>query len=299
MKIQDINVDGQQVRVAVRAGAADGVPLLLINGIGTSLEVLQPFADALDPALTVIRFDVPGTGGSPLPQRPYRFGGLCKLIAALLSQLGHETADVLGISWGGGVAQHFAAFQPRRCRRLVLVSTATGSLMVPARPSVLLRMATPRRHTDPGYLQRAAPRLYGGSARTEAHQAGAHLHRGQHPPLSSRGYLYQLTAAAGWTSVPFLPALRQPVLIMSGDDDPIIPLANAHLMHRLIPDSRLHVFRGGHLGLVTEAEQLAPVVERFLHPAGARGGRPRRFRHWPAALNLRAPGTCGLLSRAR
>ena len=143
MKIQHISVDGQQVRVAVRAGAADGVPLLLVNGIGASLEVLQPFMDALDPALTVIRFDVPGTGGSPLPQRPYRFGGLCKLIAALLSQLGHETADVLGISWGGGVAQHFAAFQPRRCRRLVLVSTATGSLMVPARPSVLLRMATP------------------------------------------------------------------------------------------------------------------------------------------------------------
>lgn len=117
MKIQHISVDGQQVRVAVRAGADDGVPLLLVNGIGASLEVLQPFTDALDPALTVIRFDVPGTGGSPLPQRPYRFGGLCKLIAALLSQLGHETADVLGISWGGGVAQHFAAFQPRRCRR--------------------------------------------------------------------------------------------------------------------------------------------------------------------------------------
>jgi hypothetical protein len=60
-------------------------------------------------------------------------------------------------------------------------------------------------------------------------------------------------------------------------------------MHRLIPDSRLHVFSGGHLGLVTEAGQLAPVVERFLHPAGARGGRPRRFRYWPAALNRRAP----------
>ena len=296
MKIQHINVDGQQVRVAVRAGDDCGVPLLLINGVGASLEVLQPFVDALDPALTVIRFDVPGTGGSPLPKRLYRFGGLCRLIAAMLSQLGYETADVLGISWGGAVAQHFAAFQPRRCRRLVLVSTATGSLMVPARPSVLLRMATPRRHTDPVYLQRFAPLLYGGSARTEAHEIGAHLHRGHHAPSLSRGYLYQLTAAAGWTSVPFLPALRQPALIMSGDDDPIIPLANAHLVHRLIPDSRLHVFSGGHLGLVTEAERLAPVVERFLRSAGARAGRPRRFRYWPAALNLRAPG---VLSRAR
>ena len=64
--------------------------------------------------------------------------------------------------------------------------------------------------------------------------------------------------------MPFLPLVRQPTLIMSGDDDPIIPLANARLMHRLIPDSRLHVFHGGHLGLVTEAAQLAPVVSQFL-----------------------------------
>src|ERR1700730_8343594 len=71
-------------------------------------------------------------------------------------------------------------------------------------------------------------------------------------------------AGRGWTSVPSLPLLRQPTLIVSGDDDPIIPLANAHLMHRLIPHSRLHVFHGGHLGLVTEAPQLAPTVDCFL-----------------------------------
>jgi len=81
---------------------------------------------------------------------------------------------------------------------------------------------------------------------------------------SPRGYLYQLAAGAGWTSIPFLPLVRQPTLIMSGDDDPIIPLANARLMHRLIPDSRLYVYHGGHLGLVTEAAQLAPVVNQFL-----------------------------------
>ena len=69
---------------------------------------------------------------------------------------------------------------------------------------------------------------------------------------------------AGWTAVPFLPWLRQPALILAGDDDPIIPLANARLMHRLIRDSRLHVYPGGHLGLLTEAAGLAPVVDGFL-----------------------------------
>jgi poly(3-hydroxyalkanoate) depolymerase len=261
--MRSISVEGQQLRVEVRRGRGRRTPLLMINGIGASLELLQPFVDALDPSLEVIRFDVPGVGGSPLPGAPYRFTGLCRLIAQMLSELGYDSVDVLGISWGGGVAQHFAAFQRARCRRLVLVSTATGAIMVPARPNVLMLMTTPRRYLDPSFLERVAPGLYGGSARTDPQRVTAAMHA--HSRVGSpRGYLYQLAAGAGWTSVPFLPLLRQPTLIMSGDDDPIIPLANARLMHGLIRHSQLHVFHGGHLGLVTEATQLAPVVDRFL-----------------------------------
>jgi len=260
---QMLRIDVRPARRVLRRSRQREYPLLLINGIGASLELLQPLVDELDPALEVIRFDAPGVGGSPLPAAPYRFTGLCSLIARLLTTLGHDRADVLGISWGGGVAQHFAAFQRARCRRLVLVSTATGALMVPARPAVLARMVTPRRYLDPDYLQRAAPHLYGGTARTEPARVSAAMHANNRVG-SPRGYLYQLAAGAGWTSIPFLPLVRQPTLIMSGDDDPIIPLANARLMHRLIPDSRLHVYHGGHLGLVTEAAQLAPVVNQFL-----------------------------------
>jgi len=270
VSVRSVAVGRQMLRVDVRPARRvmwrsrqREYPLLLINGIGASLELLQPLVDELDPALEVIRFDVPGVGGSPLPTVPYRFTGLCGLVARLLTVLGHDRADVLGISWGGAVAQHFAAFQRSRCRRLVLVSTATGALMVPARPAVLARMVTPRRYLDPSYLERAAPDLYGGTARTEAPRVAAAMNANNRVG-SPRGYLYQLAAGAGWTSVPFLPLIRQPTLIMSGDDDPIIPLANARLMHRLIPDSRLHVYEGGHLGLVTEAAKLAPVVSQFL-----------------------------------
>jgi poly(3-hydroxyalkanoate) depolymerase len=261
--MRSIVVDGQPLRVAVRPGTGASVPVLLVNGIGASLELLQPFVDQLDPALDVIRFDVPGVGGSPLPARPYRFSGLCRLMALLLSTLGYDEADVLGISWGGAVAQHFAVLQRGRCRRLVLVSTATGMLMVPARPAVLARMATPRRYLDPGYLRSVAADLYGGSARTDPDRVAALMHA-ESRVGSARGYLYQLAAGTGWTSLPFLPLIRRPTLIVSGDDDPIIPLANARLMHSLIPRSQLHVFHGGHLGLVTEAAELAPVIGRFL-----------------------------------
>ena len=277
-EVRSVQVGGQQLRVAVRPGLTGPgltgpgpgsggqplrVPLLLVNGIGASLELLDPFVAALDPAVEVIRFDPPGVGGSAPSPLPYRFSGLCRLIARLLDELGHDQVDVLGISWGGGVAQHFAAFQRARCRRLVLVATATGAVMVPARPSVLAHMVTPQRYLNREYLERVAGEIYGGSARADPARVAAAMHDGNRvgPP---GGYLYQLTAGAGWTSVPFLPWLRQPTLIVSGDDDPLIPLANARLMHLLIPKSRLHVYQGGHLGLVTEAATLAPVVDAFL-----------------------------------
>ena len=268
-EVRSVTIDGRELRIAVRPGRRrirnnkTRKPLLLINGIGASLELLEPFVHELDPAAEVIRFDPPGVGGSGPAPGPYRFTGLCTLIAKLLTGLGHDQVDVLGISWGGGVAQHFAAFHRERCRRLVLVATATGSLMVPARPSVLAHMVTPRRYLDPGYLHRVAGTLYGGSARTNPGRIATAMHDGTRVG-PSRGYLYQLTAGAGWTSLPFLPLLRQPTLIVAGDDDPLIPLANARLMRRLIPNSRLHVYHGGHLGLVTEAAELAPVVDSFL-----------------------------------
>jgi len=256
-EVRSVTVGGRLLRVAIRPGRNEAdstprVPLLLINGIGARLELLEPFVSELDPALEVIRFDPPGVGGSPLPSGPYRFSGLCRLIAAMLTELGYRRVDVLGISWGGGVAQHFAAAQRTRCRRLVLVATAMGTPMVPARPSVLARLVTPRRYLDPRYLQQVAGDLYGGLARIDSAPIVAAMHGG-HRAGPSRGYLYQLTAAAGWTSLPLLPWLRQPTLILAGDDDPIIPLANARLMHRLIRNSRLHVYHGGHLALVTEA----------------------------------------------
>src|SRR5258708_31129366 len=87
---------------------------------------------------------------------------------------------------------------------------------------------------------------------------------------SPRGYLYQLGAGAGWTSLPFLPLLRQPTLILAGDDDPLIPLANARLLQLLIPNARLQVYHGGRLSLVTQAAPLAPALARVLSAAEPR-----------------------------
>jgi Amino acid kinase family/TAP-like protein len=141
----------------------------------------------------------------------------------------------------------------------------------------------------PGYAAQIAGELYGGSARRDPAVARDLLH------LTSRlgparGYYYQLLSGIGWTSLPRLRRLRPPTLILAGDDDPIIPLVNARIMHRLISDSQLHVYSGGHLELAADADSIAAVVEAFLTAEGAEGpgsplpvadfmGGARRRRH--------------------
>lgn len=263
--VRSLTVGGRTLRVAIRPGTDDAVPpLLLMNGIGASLEVLQPLVDALDTRRTVIRFDVPGVGGSPRPVVPYVLWTLAPVVAGVLDRLGHTgQVDVLGLSWGGGLAQQFAVQYRGRCRRLVLAATGTGTLMVPAHPQVLARMLTPRRHRDPEHARKIAGLIYGGTMRTDPDRAAAALHT--HTRVGPRrGYYYQLAATTGWSSLPFLRLIRQPTLVIAGDDDPIIPVVNARLMARLIPRARLHVYRGGHIALITEADELAPVIDGFL-----------------------------------
>jgi poly(3-hydroxyalkanoate) depolymerase len=265
-RIRTIAVRRIPVRVSVRPGRgtlADAPPLLLCNGIGASLEALQPLVDALDPDRGVVRFDVPGVGGSPPPPVPYTMPALASWISAMMTQLGHPTYDVLGLSWGGGLAQQLAFQSRHRVRRVVLVATGTGSLMVPARPGVLGIMLTPRRHRDPDYAARVASKIYGGTMRTDPGR-GADLLHAVTRAGPKRGYYYQLLAGVGWSSLPGLPFLRQPLLVMAGDDDPIIPLVNARVIARLVPHSRLHVYHGGHLAILTESTALAPLIESFL-----------------------------------
>src|ERR1700758_820805 len=179
---------GQRIRVNIRHGS--GVPLVLCNGIGASLEVLDPLVERLDPDSTVVRFDVPGTGGSPTSVVPYAFPYLAWVLGRVLSKLGISVVDVLGLSWGGALAQQFAFQNPRRCRRLVLVATGTGALMVPAHPRILAMVLTPRRFRDPDYVSSIAGELYGGTVRAHGEDVAKLFVRQLHAG-SKMGYLHQ------------------------------------------------------------------------------------------------------------
>jgi poly(3-hydroxyalkanoate) depolymerase len=263
--VRQIVVGGQSLKVAIRHGSArQSPPLLLFNGIGANWELAKPFLEALTNTTAII-FDVPGIGGSPRPLLPYRPSTLARLAAALVAELGYTEIDVAGVSWGGGIAQQFAHQCPKLCRRLVLAATAPGFTMVPASPSVLWKMATPRRYTDKNYMNRIAADIYGGAFRHDPSLIGGHA--AAMNGARNLGYLYQLLAISGWSSLPWLWSLRQPTLVLAGSDDPLVPAVNGRILAGLIPNAEFRMIDDGHLFIVTRPEETAAVIEAFLADA--------------------------------
>lgn len=257
-----VEVRGLRLWTSVRG---TGRPLLLINGIGASLELLDPVRALLEGVRT-IAFDAPGVGHSSAPSVPRRLCALATVVAEMLDQLGYGKVDAMGASWGGALAQEFAWRYPHRVRRLILAATSPGMISVPPSPLALGILATPRRYWSSSYLDRIAGTLYGGELRENPGLLREGGYYRKIKPPSLMGYFGQVAAGLGWTSLPWLWRLPQPTLIMAGDDDPITPLANARLMAYLIPNARLHVIKGGgHLSVLTRASEVAPVILGFLN----------------------------------
>jgi poly(3-hydroxyalkanoate) depolymerase len=261
--IRFVDVDGIRLRTSVRGC---GPPLLLVTGLGASLDMARPFEQELTArGVQTVAFDAPGIGESTAYTLPRRMPGIARTIEAMLGVLGYDRVDVLGVSLGGVVAQQLAHQAPRRVRRLVLAATGPGLGGAPGSPRVLLALATPRRYYQPDYYRSIAGRVYGGQARRDP-DALLHGSPGRFVGRPSvRGYLGQMYAIAGWTSLPWLHRLRQPTLVLAGDDDPIVPLLNGRILVRRIPDARLHVVDGGgHLFLLERPAEMAALVTGFL-----------------------------------
>jgi len=257
--ISTIGAGTRRLRVARwHAGKTGRLPLLMLNGIGMNLELLAPIAHAL-PEREVICFDMPGIGGSPDPVVPYNAILMSRIAALLLDRFEMPVVDVMGVSWGGAMAQQFALQNGARTNKLILVATSAGMLMVPGNPAALVKMADPRRYIDPDFMAKHFKTLYGGMVGNKSE------HIGRITPPSKTGYFYQLMAMMGWTSAPFLPFMKTETLIMMGDDDQIVPLANGKFLNFLIPNSELFVVEnGGHLFLLSHVEESIEAIRGFL-----------------------------------
>ena len=256
-------VSAAGLRIRVRMTGA-GPPLLMIGGLGANIELWEPLTPLLSRRQSIC-FDAPGSGLSMVPDRRYRMRDLADVVAAMLDRLELPSVDVLGYSLGGALAQELAHRHPARLRRLILAATipGVGAIQNPRRMIEFFDRRFAVAGSD--LRMRRLARLVGGRAAADPATLLAYEQRRLRHPPSESGYRLQLRAILGWSSLGWLRTLTAPTLVLAGGRDPIVPLVNSRFFTRLIPDCRRYVVAdGGHLFMVDQPDDVAPVIEAFL-----------------------------------
>jgi pimeloyl-ACP methyl ester carboxylesterase len=246
----------------VRAG--EGAPLLLINGLGASVEMWRPLVREL-PDRELVALDLPGTGQSGRPRWPMRMPQLAGAVTAVLDDLELDRVDLLGYSLGGVVAQELARRAPERVDRLILAATTPGLPSIPPNPLVAMLMLSPARYYDRRLAEAIVPRIAGGRTARDPRVLRARLGERLADPPTPIGYLHQLCSVWGWSGHLHLRRLRMPTLVLHGSEDPLVPVLNARYMARVIPDATLRIIEdGGHLILFDEPSATGEAITGFL-----------------------------------
>ena len=250
-----IRVGGRDLLVR-RSGT--GPPLVLLTGMGMSLAAWTPFLRHLR-GFECIEVAVPGSAATVARKPVLTMPKFAALARGLLDRLDIARADVLGLSFGGLVAQQLAYDAPTRVRGLVLVSTFCGLGGVPSNPVSWCNAmrAGVRSASDGQGPQRLARRW----SRVIQRELGAGWATG--PRLG--GLAEQVAAASLWSSLGWLPRLTQETLVITGTADALVPAANASILASRMPRAQIHrVHGGGHLCLLDRAAEVGPVVSAFL-----------------------------------
>jgi 3-oxoadipate enol-lactonase len=242
--------------------AGDGPRLLLVGGTGQDLRNLR---DGFDPPgladFTRLRYDQRGLGQSSKPDVPYTMADYADDAAGLLDALGWDRAHVLGISFGGMVAQHVAIRHPGRVERLVLACTSSGGRGGSSYPLHELDLATAGGQAAVLGLLDSRPEQAAVIAREITALAAAA------PPVTDpetvMGARRQLEARAGHDAYEQLGRIHCPTLVAAGRYDALAPLANSEALAARIPGARLEVFDGGHVFMLQDPRAW-PVMLGFL-----------------------------------
>ena len=250
-----VRVEGRRLLVR-RSGT--GPPILLLTGMGMSLATWTALLRHLH-GFECIEVAMPGSGGIVARQPVLTMPRFAALARQLLDRLDIARADVLGLSFGGLVAQQLARDAPTRVRGLVLVSTSCGLGGVPSNPAswwyAMLSGVWP---TSGG---QGPQRLVRRWSRVLLRELGAGWAAG--PGLG--GFAEQIAAASLWSSLPWLPRLTQETLVITGTADPLVPAANASILASRMPRAQIYrVHGGGHMCLLDRAAEVGPVVAAFL-----------------------------------
>jgi len=264
---ETLNLLGNRVRVR-DTGPKDAPAVLMVHGFGASLETWEPWALELSHSLRVIRLDLPGSGLSgPDALGDYRDARTMALLLALLDQRHLDRVSLVGHSVGGRIAWTFAATHPARVAKLVLVAPdgfasqgfeygqaaevpVSLGLMRYALPRWMLRMSLEPAYAHPAALTDAMVTRY---------------YELMLAPQSRSAMLERLRQTVLVDPVPLLSSIQAPTLLLWGEQDAMIPFANAADYQRALPHHTLVSFdRVGHLPHEEASARALVPVQQFL-----------------------------------
>jgi len=241
-----------------------GEPVLLVMGLGATLDLWSRLVPTLSANYRSILFDNRGVGHSDVPDPPYSIPQMARDAVAVLDAAGIGAAHIIGASMGRVIAQEVALTHPDRVRSLILACTACGGPgNVPASNEVrdaLLGRAT---MTPEEGIRALVPYVYHPATPRERVEEDLRIRLRCYP--SAKGYLAQLQAVLGYETFARLGAIEVPTLVIHGDDDRLVPAANGQDLAARIHGARfVLVPQASHILLTDQPDWVNQTILEFL-----------------------------------
>jgi 3-oxoadipate enol-lactonase len=245
--------------------------LLCISGTGGDLRDEPKMSDAFADTFAVLAYDQRGLGQTQVPEGPYTMAEYADDAAALIAAVGWDDCAVVGISFGGMVAQELAIRHPGRVRRLALCCTSSGGVGGSSYP--LHELAD--RDQDPSFhLELMDVRWDGAWRAANPDMAAMIIERfASSAAKPGPGQRRQLAARSHHDTAERLATIGCPTLVAGGRYDGIAPPANSEFLARAIPGAQLRLFDGGH-GFFLQDPEALPTITSFLAAPVAAPGEP-------------------------
>lgn len=245
------------------AKTGSGPALVLLHGFTQDSRVWRTQLEGLSDRFTVIAWDAPGTGASQDPPETFGIGDWADCLAGVLDAAGAPRANILGLSWGGLLAQEFYRKYPERVRSLLLVDTYAGWRGSLPSPVPDQRLAACRRDAalpPAEFVPKYLPGMFGPGVSPPTRDELARIMADTHPA----GFVSMAKALAEGDTRELLPTIHVPTILIWGDADQRAPMSIAHQLRDAIPGAKLTVLAGvGHVSNMERPAEFNQIVRDF------------------------------------